>query len=196
MKINERKLGALVMVMLMLLNVNCARGYAWSLFGGNKSVRDEAGIREDIQAADGNFQKYQVELDHMEIEKRMTDKDRRTDHIWIDVAASNDYTVYTASYELIYGLYNDGWMLDNLLTIDDHIDSRQPIPTDEADEKVASMGYASFECVAQIGSAESGRVSFTYTAEKENGGKYNVGVVYAFIPTEGWVFFSAVGMSA
>ena len=196
MKISKGKLVALVMVTLMLLHANCASGYAWSLFGGNKSARDDAGIREDIQSTDENFGKYQVNLDRMEIEKRKTDKKQGSDDIWIHVVASNDYTIYTASYELIYGLYNDGWLLDDLLTIESHIDARQPIPAEEADEKVAAMGYVSYECIAQSGSAESGRVSFSYSAEKADGQKDNVGVVYTFIPTEGWTFFSAVGMSA
>ena len=132
----------------------------------------------------------------MQIEKRLTDEGLRTDHIWINITASNDYSIYTASYELIYGLYNDGWMLDNLILIEDHIDARYPISMDEVDEQVASMGYVNFECIAQTGSAEMGNVSFTYYAEKADGGKYNVGVVYAFIPAEGWKLFSAVGMSA
>lgn len=76
--------------------------------GGSKSEKD---IAKDIVEQNSYFRTYDLKLDDYTVSKRQTNKNEKIDYVWISISGSNDDFEYIAEYELLYILYNDGWML-------------------------------------------------------------------------------------
>lgn len=83
-----------------------------------KNTLSEKEIRGDISEY-SEFEKLGLSIREYNEEKRDTDKKNKYDHIWVDVIAENDKVQYEASYYIEYGLYNDGWILENIEILDD-----------------------------------------------------------------------------
>ncbi|MCD8107427.1 MAG: hypothetical protein LUE20_05630 [Oscillospiraceae bacterium] len=78
------------------------------------TTTSESDIIEDVIANDSYFEDFGLTVISYEVEKRQTNEDDKTDYVWFNVVADNDTFEYTASYKISYGLYNDGWLLDDI----------------------------------------------------------------------------------
>ncbi len=74
--------------------------------------KTEDEILAEIQAQDNYFGDYNLQVTSFSISKRQTNADEKTDYVWCEVSAANNDFSYLAEYQIVYGLYNEGWMLD------------------------------------------------------------------------------------
>lgn len=90
------------------------------LFSGcGKSVKNEAAIRADLD--EGNYlssEGVNFKTSEFRIIKRQTDVDNKSDKIFASIKAiSEDVSAQmTGEYTITYGLYNDGWLIDDVST--------------------------------------------------------------------------------
>ena len=81
------------------------------LSGCSDRAKSESEIIEDIEACD-SFKILNAEIENLEVVKRQTDKDNRSDLVYVTVEARNDNMECTLSFILQYELYNEGWFLE------------------------------------------------------------------------------------
>ncbi len=94
-------LGICLVLVLVLMNLT-------------PSAKSEKDILADIEANDEMFLQNTMVVQSAEITQRQTNKEDKTDYVWLELTASTDEFTYYAEYELTYALYNDGWSLDNI----------------------------------------------------------------------------------
>lgn len=80
-----------------------------------KKVADEEQIKQELELN----QKFQFlrngeQIDEIVIEKRQTDKEQKTDTVWCTVSTNDTEVSYQKNVVLTYGLYDEGWMLDDV----------------------------------------------------------------------------------
>lgn len=71
-------------------------------------------IKEDIETSE-YLSQYGLEVYDINIEKRKTDRGNKIDSIFVSVNSKNEDIDYLCKLELNYTLYNEGWLLDNIL---------------------------------------------------------------------------------
>ena len=76
--------------------------------------KTEEEIRAELQAHAGFGMGKDVTIEEFAVIKRQTDKDDKTDKVFVEVTAGNEELEFTTSYGLEYGLYDSGWILDNV----------------------------------------------------------------------------------
>lgn len=102
----------LIIIMLVILAaLLCACG------AKEKTVSE---VLVDIQNQDGYYERFGIEIISSDVIKRQTNKDDKTDLIWVSTAGEGKDFRYFAEYQLTYVLYNEGWILEEF----DEIDSR------------------------------------------------------------------------
>ena len=181
----NRKTVVITAAILLVAVISC--GVVVLGQGQSKSpVKNEAEIRKDVIANDPHFEEYGVRLDSMTIEKRMTEEKYRSDHVWLHITASNEYTVYTASYEIIYSLYNEGWLLDNVLDLENGYREKRTVTSAEAEEFMKTVDCARFEFRNQISYESKKLMYFYYNIWDENDERKVYGIRYSFDPKNGW----------
>lgn len=80
--------------------------------GCTPSAKSEKEIAEDLQ--ESNYFFRGVTITDYEIIKRQTNKDEKTDIVYIHVDAGNENLSCSISYQMVYALYNEGWILDEV----------------------------------------------------------------------------------
>lgn len=86
---------------------------------GGQTPASEAKLQEDLETSEifarqvGNLGD-KVEVTSFNILKRKTDRENRADTIWIQVEGESDAIRSSTYYIMNYGLYNDGWILDDI----------------------------------------------------------------------------------
>lgn len=78
---------------------------------------EEARLKDDLfkSAAFSEFaQGLNMEITSLEIIKRQTVEESRIDTVWVKVSAASDAVQGEMYYVMTYGLYNDGWLLDDI----------------------------------------------------------------------------------
>lgn len=87
------------------------------LAGCAEKMVDESQLKADLYNSD-TFSKYssdlEMEITDFEIVKRQTAKENKSDIVWVKAEAASNAVKGTMYFEMIYGLYNDGWMLDSI----------------------------------------------------------------------------------
>lgn len=109
---SKKPLFVILIVAVALLLV----GGVLLLFSADK-IATKATICEDISQFE-NFDQLDLEIKDYKEEKRDTDKAAKSDKIWVEIVAENATVSYNASYLITYGLYNDGWLLENIEIIE------------------------------------------------------------------------------
>lgn len=84
-----------------------------SLCGCSQSAKSEREIIEDLQQSP-IFISNTVKIDDYTVIKRQTDKNNKSDVVYITVRVSEDELKCTLSYIMQYILYNDGWILESV----------------------------------------------------------------------------------
>lgn len=108
------RITALALALLCLLGLAAC--------GSGPKAASESTIREDVIGWDEVIYSSDLELVSLEIVKRQTNEDQKTDFVWVDIVAENEDCRYIASCKLSYGLYNDGWLLDSYEVLEDSME--------------------------------------------------------------------------
>jgi|GEM_PF-2947014 len=85
------------------------RNGVWSI---SKATNEQ--ITKDIKNHSGFFDIQDVKIDNINIIKRQTDEKETTDFVYVTVFGHCDDIKYELGYYLIYNLYSNGWILDNI----------------------------------------------------------------------------------
>ncbi|MBE6956627.1 MAG: hypothetical protein E7450_04165 [Ruminococcaceae bacterium] len=153
---------------------------------GAPAAKSESDIRADISGNDRYFSDYNLTLESMSVVKRQTNQEDKTDYVWISVTAKNNDFTYNADYELMYVLYNEGWLLENYTrSTSDFTPNYYPTVDDAA---TAINNYADGCTLINTVSSEK---KMTYQFKREETKyylttEYRTDLVYEFTPGSGW----------
>lgn len=84
------------------------------LSGCSKSGKSEKAIAQDLQNNSFFQDNMDVEITEYSIIKRQTNVENKSDIVYINTDAKNDDFRWNRSYIMTYGLYNEGWILDDV----------------------------------------------------------------------------------
>ncbi len=134
--------------------------------GARMSAKDESEIVRDIYAQDSFMSDYKLNVISSHITKRQTCAEDKVDYVWIDVTASNYDFTYQASYKLTYSLYNDGWLLDDVLCVDNTYTANHPeeVTQEITDTLMDQENYDFWDCLGR--EEYKNVVVLTYEAHK------------------------------
>lgn len=108
-KVNKiRAKGLCVGLILLLLLTGCSAA---------SRTASKATLEQDLVSSEAFHyfaQKPNTTVSGLEIIKRQTDADAKTDRVWVEVSLSNDMFKGKVPYIMDYVLYNDGWHLENV----------------------------------------------------------------------------------
>lgn len=96
------------LAMLFLLLAGCSAA---------DRTASESTLEQDLVSSEAFHyfaQKPNTTVSGLEIIKRQTDVEAKTDRVWVEVSLSSDMFEGNASYIMDYSLYNDGWHLENV----------------------------------------------------------------------------------
>lgn len=86
-----------------------------TLTGCGKKVADEEQIQADLEAyAKDEILSGNEKIMEITIDKRQTDKEQKIDTVWSFITTADDYISYQKQVVLTYGLYDKGWILDDV----------------------------------------------------------------------------------
>ncbi len=80
-------------------------------------IVDEKTVFGDIKQNDKYCSEFDFTYDSMEVIKRMTEEELRTDKVWVNFNCHNDDFEYTVECVVNYVLYNDGWLFEEYSVI-------------------------------------------------------------------------------
>ena len=84
------------------------------LAGCGNAVKDEQELMEDLNSTCRIFMVEGSQVTELSIIKRLTDKDNRTDKVYVSILIDHSNATESRAYVMNYTLYNDGWMLDDV----------------------------------------------------------------------------------
>lgn len=158
-------------------------------------------ILEDIKKVDSIIHIYELDAT-IEIDKRQTNPDDKTDYVWATVVATNDITTYTTQYHITYVLYNEGWLRENIEQLSSKISNTKNIDVSEEkilqdikehDSRVSDYSYdnISLSVNRSDDSLESTTRNVSVSLCAENSTyiyKPDYNLVYTWDVAQGWVF--------
>lgn len=111
-----RHIGGLLLFLLLI-----------SLCGCSPSAKSEKEIIVDLQESLSSSDNTDVKVIDYSIIKRQTDAKNKTDTIYINTTTEDDLVLWKCSYVMTYGLYNEGWVLDEIVGYDEASWTFQPL---------------------------------------------------------------------
>lgn len=150
------------------------------------AAKTENQISADICAEDSYFSDYNLKIDSFKITKRQTNTDAKSDYIWCDVVGSNNVFAYSASYELTYILYNNGWLLEDYLRKDSSI---IPLAFPTEAEAIAALDNHYSGCTCLGNSQHDNSITYQFAWKDEYNyliTNYDISLTYSFSPASGW----------
>lgn len=84
-------------------------------------------LKTDLAEFVAIFSNHSLEINDMEIVKRQTTVEDKTDIVYVAGTAVNDIAQYNFYYKMTYNLYNDGWILDEVEKDDKNECYSQPL---------------------------------------------------------------------
>jgi len=173
------KVGNLFLAMLLILLLSSCNGY---------SEKSENEILIDVTIEDSFFSDYSLSTDESTVVKRQTNNDDKTDYVWLDVTASNEDFTYQASYELIYVLYNDGWLLEEYTKTNSYIEPKSYPSLEDAIE-IMSSNFEDYEFFSD----SQGLNSVSYSFQRKESyhylsTNYITDVIFNFKPNSLWTY--------
>lgn len=86
-----------------------------ALTGCGKKVADEEQIQVDLETyAKDKILSGNEKIVEITIDKRQTDKEQKADTVWSFITTADEYISYQKQVVLTYGLYDKGWILDDV----------------------------------------------------------------------------------
>lgn len=107
---NDKRKSKLIILFIVL-------GLAICGCSSNGGVKTEKQIIGDINNSE-YLSKYGLEVYDIEISRRKTDKNNKTDSMVTWIQSKNDIMEYSMGFELNYTLYEEGWLLDSINPLD------------------------------------------------------------------------------
>lgn len=142
------------------------------LAGCAEKTADESQLRADLYS-NNMFSKYANELDmeitSLEILKRQTTTESKTDKAWVMIEAASNAVKGTMYYVMTYNLYNDGWLLESVE--DDEIDSWRFVPLrGVSDDMIANdlQYFGNYEILNNELDLEQGRQTITFAFKESH----------------------------
>lgn len=89
--------------------------------GCGVAEKTEEEIKTDLSEHKNFFSAQMVEITDFEIIKRQTDEKAKEDIVYVQVSAENTDISCQLSYCLQYGLYDEGWILDDVTIYDEGV---------------------------------------------------------------------------
>lgn len=117
---------------------------------------DEKVIRNDIMCQDDVIYSSEMSMKSFQISKRQTNEDDKVDFVWVDFTAENEDCRYVVSCKLTYGLYNDGWLLDNYEVLDQ---SMEYLNSPDPEKILARANELMDQYYAHFGSRNKGEIT-------------------------------------
>lgn len=119
---------------------------------GCNGAKSKSYVQEDVENH-ALWQGLHVQTTEFDIVKRQTNKREKEDIIFISMKGENELCVVERYYKATYHLYNEGWVLDELVESEDEIYSNIVKPTKSVDYKqvkeladsISIWDYGSFE---------------------------------------------------
>lgn len=138
------------------------------LCGCSPQAKSENEILQDIAKKDPTFAEYDLIVESHTISKRQTNKDQKTDYVWITVYATCPEFSYTADYTLEYVLYNDGWLLEDYYCADyDYTGNSSTIQQEDVYSDVVNYLPEGYDDITFLYQTESkNNVTYYYSAHK------------------------------
>lgn len=184
MESNKRKSKLIILFIVLGLTIcGC------SSKGG---VKTEKQIIDDINNSE-YLSKYDLGVEDIEISRRKTDKNNKTDSMNVWIQSKNDIMGYDMGFELNYTLYEEGWLLDSIKPINKEAWQYYATKTpsiEEVDEVIKerhpnAKSYEYNYCVDDI----INEITYNYTIIEEHPYvtydiSYNIR--YVFTPDESW----------
>lgn len=140
---------------------------------GGPSIKNESEIGKDLIAGDylsGNNINYII--DDVEIAKRQTDVNNKSDTIYATITATSEDNLskLTGEYKIEYGLYNEGWLIDDVTVSDVSVLPLQgkEFTTEELIEAMASCNYHNIAYLSVFDyqeNLEEGLIHYSISAE-------------------------------
>lgn len=132
------------------------------VLSGCSSAKSEKEIVTDLQAS-ASFAAETVKIYNYTIIKRQTDKNAKTDFVYVNVDAKNDQVLCNRSYKMTYALYNSGWLLEEVEPFEKETWTAKPLcgVSDETIQEYIAQninenGYTSLEIVGRTTDLENG----------------------------------------
>lgn len=113
--------GRHILFLLILL------GLLFLMSGCTKSSKSEKELVADLQKDSFFLCNLDIAITDYNIIKRQTDVQEKIDIVYINVRAENDSISWDRSYVMTYGLYNEGWILDDVTAYDESNWKVQPL---------------------------------------------------------------------
>lgn len=162
MKNSKRKIISFILIMVFMV----------TMFGcnSNKGV-DEKQIINDIQQSE-YLQKSNMTIEDIQIEKRITDVQDRSDTMIAWVTAKRDTMKGKMCFKLAYTLYNDGWLIGSISHYQDRDWKFIPlkgISQEKADTEIGKRfkNMISSKCIEHKEDLENGTSYFTYELKEK-----------------------------
>lgn len=102
---------------------------------GSPAVKTEEEMQADLTAHKNFYHAQEVDIREFEVIKRQTNEEEKEDIIFVQLSAENENISGKMSYRLQYGLYEEGWILDNVTVYGDG--ENQITPKSEVGQAVA-----------------------------------------------------------
>ena len=159
-----------------------------SLSGCSSKVIKENKVFDDIKKSDTYCSTFDFVYDSMEVVKRMTDEEEKTDNVWVNFTCHNDDFEYTVECIVNYVLYNEGWIFEGYEVLNSNYTALikptvETVLTDFPElESVVEWEDDSFDlntCMFSGYRHETVSEFFTWD--------YAHSIMYEFTPEEGWV---------
>lgn len=107
-----RKIKTFLIASLCILLIACC---FIGCTAGSKTA-NETKLQSDLLKSEGISYYGITDISELEIEKRQTSVEDKEDIVYVNVVATSEEKAIQlmGSYTMVYGLYNDGWILDDL----------------------------------------------------------------------------------
>lgn len=173
-----------IMLMMILILSGCGLG---------NNAKSESEILKDISKQDRYFSDYNIEISSSNITKRQTNKDSKSDYVWLSIVGEAEDFTYFADYELTYVLYNEGWLLENFDRVDSSYEAKQK-PDIKAIESTIPDIYTDCSLVSEQ-QLYANAYKYLYSGYTEISdillAQYDLTVTANFYPGSGWAMYSS-----
>ncbi len=173
---NKRFVYGLFLLLIMLCSLTAC---------GN-SAKSEKEIAIEVSAADSIFLEHDLELTSYNIEKRQTNTEDKNDLVWLSITGNNGVFEYTADYQAVYVLYNDGWLLERCTMLDSEYLAISAFDKSAFEESLASE-YVSTQFISA--SEDKNSYTATYVVVEETEYElytYELTCSFTFQPATSW----------
>lgn len=138
--------------------------------GCSAPAKSNNDILNDVQQNSDAIKKYNVEIYDIKIEKRQTDSHNKKDTVFIWVMAKNDNIDCTIGLKVIYTLYNEGWMFDNIQDYSKNswtISLLKGVSREDADNVISNQ-YENYDFVKNSNDLKNGVCKYTYNTKNSH----------------------------